>query len=420
MPRENGPGDAQLVLGVLDPRYAIGLLQMLLRFPTVNPPGRELALARFLAEEMERLGLEARLYPLDQERGSVVAWLPTAGAPPGPGPAGGQTGGGSARWRRALVFSGHLDVVPPGDEAWDFDPFDGVFQPGRVGGRGASDMKGAVAAMVAAAGALARARLRRDYDLVWAFTAGEEVDSAGAQDLVRRGALDGAAALVVGEPTDLEIAVAEKGALWLELTVHGRAAHGSMPEQGDNAILRMARALEAIDRLELDADPHPLLGRPTVSVGTVSGGTKTNVVASRCMVTLDVRTVPGQDHQAVAAAVAEAASRAAGGEARLELRIVNDRPPVETNPSHPLVGLVTDVSAAVARRPGPPRGVPYYTDAAVLAPALGVPTVILGPGDPAQAHRTSEWVSVDNVIHATRIYAVLAARFGEYLAAGGP
>lgn len=423
--------DPGLVAELINPKYVVSLCKYLIQFRTENPPGNEALLAGFLLEEFRRLGLEGEVYPLTEGRASVV----------GRWPARDDLGDGV---RPRLVYSAHLDVVPAG-EGWTTDPWQGTIVPGRIAGRGAADMKGALAAMVAAAGALARSRARLDYDVVFAFTAGEEVDSCGAVDLVERGVLEGTRAVVVGEPTDLEVACAEKGALWLELEARGVAAHGSMPELGKNAILRMLRALEAVERMDLGAAAHPLLGRPSLSLGTIAGGTRTNVVPDRCLATLDLRTVPGMDHGHLVQGIREAAARAvgpAGGDgpggagtrgagsggtgsggagsgspdAGVAVRVLLDRPPVETDPGHPLVRLLMEVASDAGRRVTEPVGVPYFSDGAVYGPRLGAPVVLCGPGHPAQAHKANEGVSIDNLVHAARVYAALAVRFGEILA----
>lgn len=399
--------DPGLVIGLVNAQYVVNLCRYLMAFRTENPPGNEALMAGFLKEELERLGLESELYPLEEGRSSVVGWWP-ARDDLGDGP------------RPKLVYSAHLDVVPAG-EGWTSDPWQGTIIPGRIAGRGATDMKGALAAMMCAAGAVARSRARLDYDVVFAFTADEEVDSRGAADLVDRGVLEGTRAIVIGEPTDMEVACAEKGALWLELETRGTAAHGSMPELGKNAILRMLRALQAVEGTDLGGGSHPLMGRPTLSIGTIRGGTKTNVVPDRCVATLDLRTVPGQKHGDLVDAVRTAAANGgaaptSGGYPGVAVRMLLDRPPVETDPQHPLVRLVMEVASDAARRVSEPIGVPYFSDGAVYGPRLGAPIVICGPGHPGQAHQANEWVSIDNLVHAARVYAGLAVRFGEILA----
>ena len=180
-----------------------------------------------------------------------------------------------ARWRGsggepALLFNGHLDTVPVEREQWRHDPHAAVVEGDVLHGRGTVDMKGGVAALAMACATLARAGVRLQRDLIFAGTAGEEVDCCGSQRLAA-GDLGPVGALVVGEPTRLQVVTAHKGALWLEIATSGRAAHGSMPEQGRNAIAGMCRIIDRLQAYRPAHRPHPLLGPPTVNLGTIRG-----------------------------------------------------------------------------------------------------------------------------------------------------
>ncbi|HEX2173137.1 MAG TPA: M20/M25/M40 family metallo-hydrolase, partial [Dehalococcoidia bacterium] len=195
-------------------------------------------------------------------------------------------------------------------------------------------------------------------------------------------------------------------ALWLEIIARGRAAHGSMPDLGVNAIEHLARAILALRTEDLPHHEHLLLGRPTLNVGTIRGGSKTNMVADSCAVTVDIRTVPGQDHEAIVAQVSHLLDRigAAGPECPTEIRVLNDAPPIETDAEDAFVrDVVRAVGDATGRRPTP-GGVMYYTDAAALVPALGVPMAICGPGRRELAHQVDEYVEIDKLIEAVEIY----------------
>jgi succinyl-diaminopimelate desuccinylase len=364
----------------------------LVRWDTRNPPGNELPLARYLAERLRALGLEAEVLPITEARGNLLARVRGAGARPG------------------LALCGHLDVVPPGTAPWARDPFGGEVEGGRLHGRGSCDMKGGVAALVAAAAAVAGAGRPLAGDLVIALTAGEEGEALGAGHFVARGALAGCGGLLLAEPTGLEVLAAEKGVLWLEVTARGKAAHGATPHLGVNAVAAVADLLHAARRWSLPHTPHPLLEGPTLNVGTIRGGVKTSMVPDRCTVTLDFRTVPGQNHQDLVARVRAACDRLAAGHPGLawDLRVINELPPVETPVDAPLVRAAQEAAAAVTGERRPVRGAPYYTDGATLAPAFGLPLVICGPGDPALAHQTDEWAPVGQLVQAADLYARLA------------
>jgi succinyl-diaminopimelate desuccinylase len=389
------------VLAAIDRDELIDLARAVLRVPTVNPPGDEAPLAELLAGHLRDARIDCDLLDHGDGRASLAARLR------GDGPADGRCGSAPG-----LILTGHLDVVGPGERSWRHDPFGGEVADGRLYGRGAADMKGAIAAMIAAALAIRRAGVPLAGDLVLAFTAGEEVDSLGAQALVDAGLLSGADAVVIGEPTDLEVYVAEKGNLALEIEARGRAAHSSMPELGANAIYAMADVVARLEQLSFLTQSHPLLGLPTLSVGTIRGGVKTNVVPDRCAVEVDVRTLPAQPHTSVLAQVEMLLAEVAGRRPGVELRISRSfgREAVATPPDAPIVREVLAAVADVTGRHPTPGGVPYATDGAVLVPALGIPMAVCGPGPRAIAHQTDEYVELDALFAAARIYALVALR----------
>jgi succinyl-diaminopimelate desuccinylase len=302
-----------------------------------------------------------------------------------------------------LCFTGHLDTVPFGAAAWQSPPLKARLSEGRIYGRGASDMKSGLAAMTAAVMRLAESARRRAADVILIFTAGEETGSEGAFRLVRDGVLPSrVGALVVGEPSSNAPYLGHKGALWLKCMAKGKSAHGSMPDQGDNAILKASRAVLALEDL-LALDPvHAKLGRPTLNVGTIAGGTKINMVPDLAEFTLDLRTVPGMDHDELYRRVCERLGPA------LEAIRLQDLPPVLTDENDPWALKLLQM----LERKGAPSQfgyVNYFTDASALTPAFGVPpTVILGPGEATQAHQTDEWCQVDKIRQAVEIYLDIA------------
>ncbi|MEA2383537.1 MAG: succinyl-diaminopimelate desuccinylase [Solirubrobacteraceae bacterium] len=351
----------------------VELTQELVRTETINPPGNEARAADLLAARLEAAGLDVTAHELGgPERTSLVArWR----------------GGGDAP---ALCLTGHLDTVPLGGSDWARDPLGGEIDGDRLYGRGASDMKGGVAAIVVAAERVAAlGRGRAGLELV--LCAGEETGCDGALALARAdGALGRAGALLVAEPTTNHPCVAHKGVVWLDALAEGRTAHGSMPHLGDNAIHKLARAIVALEDFAFDAEPHPLLGAPTLNVGTVSGGINVNSVPDRARAGLDVRIVPGLDADTVAAQL----RAAAGDDVRIETRLA--LAPVDTDPDDAWVREVFGVMGPLAGdRSIEPRGLAYFTDACALVPAYGTPpAIVCGPGDADQAHRTDESCSV--------------------------
>ena len=373
----------------------VSLCQDLVRINSVNPPGDERRIAEFAAGILLKAGLEVEIIQHSRTRASILATL---------------KGGGRVR---PLLYNAHLDTVPLGAEKWDHEAFAAEISEGRIWGRGTADMKGGMAALIVAASMIAQSRLPLRGDLILAFTAGEEVDSLGATCIAAKSELGPAQAVMIPEPSGNDVYVAEKGALWLEATTHGKTAHGAMPELGENAVLMMVDFIGEMQKMKIPFEEHPLLGGFSISVNTIQGGMKTNVVPDRCVITVDMRTVPGQRHEAIVGLVKDMivgmGQRKPGFKA--SVKIVNDRLPVETSPDEPAVqGFLDIVGEVLGKRPVP-KGVRYYTDATALVPAFEAPMIICGPGDPKLAHQPNESVEIEKLVQSAKIYTMAAAKF---------
>jgi succinyl-diaminopimelate desuccinylase len=368
--------------------------QELVRIKSVNPPGDELRAAEYVASILEKAGLEVDLIKHSPTRASVLARLR------------------SARQVPALLFNGHLDTVPVGNEKWIHEPFHAEMADGKIWGRGAADMKGGLAALMAAVKTLAETRVPLRGDLILAATASEETDSLGAKAIAARPDLGPVQAVVIPEPSYNDIYVAEKGALWLEITTHGKTAHGSMPELGRNAVMMMVTLISELEKLTIPYKDHPMLGVFTRSINTIVGGVKTNVVPDNCEVTVDMRTVPGQDHRAILKQVEDliAGLSSRQPDFKASVKVTNDRAPVETSPQEPVVQSFADVVAEVTGERPVPKGVRYYTDAVAFVPVLKAPMIICGPGDAKLAHQPNEHVEVSKLIQAAKIFTLAAAK----------
>lgn len=356
----------------------VGLLHALIETPSVNPSletgGQgEAEIAGLCGDWLRRWGFEVEVVG-EGSRPSVIA----------------RHGAGSP----TLLYNGHLDTVGVADMT--VPPFRSVARDGHISGRGACDMKGGVAALLAAARTLAEEG--HGGTLVVALTADEEHASLGMQTALDRGLRADAA--VVCEPTGLAVMPAHKGFVWVEARFTGRAAHGSRPEVGIDAIRHAAAFLGELDHLEADLaarTPHELLGLGSIHAGTIEGGTAASVYPERCVLLLERRTLPGDTAERVTAELEEAVDRARSTrpDLRVELTTLLDRPGTEVARDHPLVeGLL-----ASARRVGVPAGVAGMTawvDAAWLN-GVGIPAVCYGPGSIEQAHSADEWVEADQV-----------------------
>ena len=375
----------------MDP--TLSLLKDLVAIDSVNPtlvPGAagEQAIARRLATELIDLGLRVEVTDVVSGRPNVVGVL--EGRAPG----------------RSLMFCGHIDTVGVAGMAAPFDP---VERGGRVYGRGSQDMKGGVAAMIGAVRQIAATGGLEHGRVIVACVVDEEHSSIGADALVTTWRADAA---VVTEPTDLAIAVAHKGFQWVEVETRGRAAHGSRPREGRDAILRMGRVLaglEAVDRRLQAGRAHPLLGTASLHASLIQGGRELSSYPDRCVLQLERRTLPGE---ADGAALDEASAiladaRRADDEFEAEARAMFTRPPYEIDANHPLPQALKAAAASVGEA-APIGGMSFWTDAAVLAGA-GIPSVLFGPGG-AGLHSIEEYVIMRDVIVCRDALAALARR----------
>lgn len=362
----------------------VELTSRLIQIDTSNPPGNEEAVAAVLAPLLTEAGFTVEMHEIAPGRPNLVARLAWGPDPP-------------------LIFTGHMDTVTKGGEPWERQPFGGEVSQGLVHGRGSSDMKSGLAALTVAALALAKEKPSK-AGLVLVFTASEENGCQGAEHLVQTPeVLGGAGAMLVAEPTDNKPVLGHKGALWLRGHCTGKAAHGSMPELGDNAIYKAAAAVGRLADYQFAASPHPVLGRATLNVGTISGGRATNVVPEKAEFTVDLRLIPGLEPDAMQAELGEFL----GDTVHLE-RIVGAGA-LWTEPDDPWIARVMDILSQRRGQSFAPAGVPYFTDGSALNRALGgVPSLLLGPGEPGKAHVVNESCPVDNIRQAALDYLAIA------------
>jgi len=379
----------------MDP--AINLLRELVAIDSVNPslvPGAhgEGAIAEVIADHLRRIGLDVEMQEVTPGRPNVIGVLEGRG-----------TG-------RSLMLCGHVDTV--GVEGMSA-PFDPVERDGRLYGRGSQDMKGGVAAMIDAARVIAQEGLPSGR-LIIAAVVDEEYESLGADALVTRWRADAA---VVTEPTDLRIAIGHKGFAWFEVETRGRAAHGSRPREGRDAIMRMGRVLhelEQLDRALQSARPHPLMGTASLHASIIEGGRELSSYPDRCTLKLERRTVTGETDAHVRAEMDELLGRlrAADEEFVATVTPMFSRPSYEVPATHE---LPLALRRALGRLPGEANlpdkdqdfvGMSFWTDAAVLGSA-GIPSVLFGPGG-AGLHSVEEYVEVRDVLRCREALAALA------------
>ncbi|RUS47065.1 M20 family metallopeptidase [Cohnella sp. AR92] len=382
-------------MGVDEHTRAVELLCELIRLDTSNPPGNEHRVSQALEKLLNREGVDVRVEMLDRKgnRSNVEAVL---------------RGDGPSR----LMFCGHMDTVAPWDkEAGRYPPHGAVIADNRIYGRGASDMKSGLAAMLLAFLSIQRDGIRLGGDLVFLATAGEEVDSCGAaayESFTEMREFDG---VVIGEPTGSRIVVGHKGALWLRIELFGLSAHGSMPKLGTNAVEAMAELIAIIKACESDwAATDPILGASSLAVTKVSGGVQTNIIPDRCEAELDLRFVPPIRQDQLLKEIESRLQDLQAVNQGLSYRLtpILERQPVVTSIDDPLIR--TAIELAGDRCSGV-RGVSYYTDASVLNRNSAVPILIYGPGDERLAHQPDESVDIDAYLDSIDFYRELAIRF---------
>lgn len=376
---------------------AIKFLQKLIKIKSVNPPGNELGVAKAIVEHAAKAGLQTEIKALSRNRANVIVRLK-----------------GNGPKHRSLLFSGHLDTVPVGETEWKHSPFSGSLINGKIFGRGSCDMKSGVAALIEAMITLKEARTSLNHDVIFVGTAGEEVDCIGASMMIDDEALKNAGAMVIAEPSNGKVFTAHKGALWIEIKLFGKTAHGSMPHEGINAIVHMSELIERLKHFSFSYEKeHKLLGKPTLTISTVNGGIKTNVVPDQCKVTIDIRTIPEIKHGNI---ITDIKGILKDLEMKIdhfkaELKIINDLPALENERDNDFVSLALELNKELNKIEAEEKGANYYTDASVFFPALKIPTIIYGPGDEKLAHQPDEYVEVKKYIRAIQYYAEIAKRF---------
>jgi succinyl-diaminopimelate desuccinylase len=381
---------------------SLELLRQLVAIPSVNPMGRDLSgpeyfegrMSDFLESHFRGLGVPCERFEVAPGRANVIARFDSSGA------------------KRTVLLDAHEDTVPT--DGMIIDPFTPTERDGRLYGRGSCDVKGGMAAMLAAFERLVATRPAGAANVVMSCTCDEESTTIGIDDLTElwtepnRGKSllsERPDAAIVAEPTGLHVVVAHKGASRWKILTRGRACHSSSPQNGINAIYRMAKIVGALERFAAElpstVPPHPLCGPATLSIGRIQGGISVNTVPDWCEIEVDRRVLPGEDGWAAIERVREFLTTHAG----VEFEFLPPWCVGQSLPDGPNAGLAEQLLGHVRAVAGPREkvGVPYGTHASRTA-AAGVPSVVFGPGDIQQAHTKDEWIEVAQLDLAAEIY----------------
>lgn len=360
----------------------LSLTRNLLSFNTINPPGLEHDCAKYVGTVLEHAGFKVNYYQFARDRTSLVARIE------------------GKNEKLPICLAGHLDTVPLGAVPWDKNPFTGETDGNKIYGRGSSDMKGGIAAIITAALRLSDNFKNSSAGLTLVIVAGEETGCHGSSHLASLGdALGKAGAVIVGEPTSNYPFIGNKATLWIEAITSGVAAHGATPEKGVNAIYKAAEVVTKLERFDFGVPAHPYLGKPTLNVGTVSGGLNFNSVPDKTSIGIDIRTIPGLTNRQILEKLQSYLGR------DVELKRVMDISGMISDPQDDWIQQVFHIMERFLKKPPQPRAIKGFTDASILTPAFGnPPTIILGPGEPNMAHKTDEFCYISKIEEAVDAY----------------
>ncbi len=384
------------VLAAIDEEAVVAFHRGLVRIPSVNPPGDVREAIAYCESPLAGAGFAVETVAIDETMPNLIATLGDGGGP-------------------VLLFNAHVDVVPTGERsAWRHDPFGAEIEDGKIYGRGAGDDKASVTAQVMAGLALASAGIPLKGTLLINEVADEEAAGIKGTGYIVEESLVAPDFVIVGEQTLNRVALGEKGAAPTTLTVRGRTAHGALPWEGANAIEAVAEVIVALRRSYwpiLESRTHPHFHHSSGSVNMIEGGVKVNVVPDIASIYIDRRLVPGEDPDVVRAEILEIARVAVADMPGITVGITDGRhggPATLADESDPLVRTMIESNRVLGLSTAP-TGFSMATDGRFFAQS-GVPTIIYGPGDPGLAHVPDEWVGIDELVQATRAYALTAFR----------
>lgn len=395
------------VTSFVDEREVVRLTQQLVQIPSVyrpgQPDGNEERVAQFVADYLRQIGLKVFVEEVVPGRPNVIAFYD------------------SGRPGKTLLFEAHTDVVTEGDrDKWSYDPFAATIDGGRIYGRGSCDTKGNLAAAICAVQAIMRSGQSFAGKILLCIPCDEEGMMIGIKDFIRRGWAKGVDAAIICEPEENQLCITQKGAMRAILRTYGKMAHGAMPLTGINPNTRMARAIVALEELERKEmerlGNHPMLGfpsiTPTILQAPVKGEPQINVVPDQCMTTLDIRTVPGQEH-AILHAEMTAILDALGKEDehfKAVLEVIEERPWTLTSMEEEVVQATASAYRELTGKEPVYNGVPGATDGTFLHQA-GIPILTTGAGDRHIPHHADEYVEIGQLVETTQLFALSALTF---------
>ncbi|MDD5459368.1 MAG: M20 family metallopeptidase [Phycisphaerae bacterium] len=350
----------------------------------------ELATAEVIKAEFDRFSIPCQIDRWDNNRANVSAKI------------------SSTNQKTALLLAAHLDVVPPGDALWKHNPFAGIEENGKIYGRGSADMKGSTAAVITAITELVAEKAVFKGDLIFVGAAGEETDSCGAKRFIEQNKdnFGDIAAVIIPEPTNFDIITAHRGIVWLRVTTLGKTAHGSMPQEGINAIYSMNAFLTELRSTDFGIE-HPLFGKCSVSVNTINSGNAINVIPDKCQAQIDIRIVPGQTIKSVIAEVEKIFARLKQQDSTFDAKVevIRHCDGLDTDPKSDFVRKFCEV----VENPRT-KTVGYTTDGPCFA-SLGAPVIIYGAGVTELCHKPDEYIDIADLEKGKQVYKKIFREF---------
>ncbi|MFQ6115960.1 MAG: ArgE/DapE family deacylase [bacterium] len=381
---------------IINEKKLLEVLQEMIKVDSVNPNlvdggNGESKIAHYIRKYLAEIDLEVKFQEIRPNRVNVIGILKGVGN------------------GKSLMLNGHTDTVSM--DGMDIEPLNPKYDNGKVYGRGSLDMKSSLSAMIMAAEAIVKSGVKLKGDVILAFVADEEYASIGTDTLIKEYSADAA---IVCEPTNLEIGIAHKGFAWIKVGVFGKAAHGSRPNEGIDAIVKAGKVLFGVDNLAnniLTQKKHPLLGSPSIHASLISGGTELSTYPDHCKIELERRTVPGECYETVVDEMKSLIKKISSEDEQFKanFEVFFHRPPLEVSKNELIVKSLEKAYNSVLKKEPKHTGLSFWTDAAILKEA-GIPTIIFGPSGEGP-HASVEYVDFDSVITTTKILAKVIIEF---------
>lgn len=370
------------------------LMTNLVGFRSEAPPGNEYEACKYIESLLKDIGLDVKIQEAAPRRFNVIGTLK-----------------GTGDRKKTLLYNGHIDVVPSEDEnLWATPPFTCTKIGDKLYGRGTSDMKGSIASFIHALEGIKNSGIELKGDVIVAIDVDEEVSNLGMKKMIEEG-FPHADYCIVGEPTNLEIAIGHRGVMAFEVSIFGKAVHAAQADSGINAIYQTKKLIEEIIKLneKLKEKANPLLGKPTINVTTINGGVKVNIVPEVCKIMIDRRLVPGETKESCENELKEIIDRIKQEDTnfKCDYRITTYCPPGEIREDEEIVQDLKKAVKTVINQEAIIKGFEATCEASLIMENAKIPTVIFGPGRIAQAHNVDEYIEIEQLVKASEIFATL-------------